>query len=51
MRLYSYLKVWIIIVHDYVNVNVFQVIQKMEKKNENTSYSALDLTKLWIKNM
>jgi len=31
-----------IIIHDYVNFNVFQVIQKMEKKRENTSYSVLE---------
>jgi hypothetical protein len=46
VRLFSYVGVWIIIIHDYVDFNVFKVIQKMGKNNENTSYSALELTKV-----
>ncbi len=46
VRLYSYVEVWIIIIHDYVNFNIFQAIQKMEKNNENIICNALELIKV-----
>lgn len=37
VTIYYYVKVWLIIVHNYVIFNVFQVIQKL-KNSKNASY-------------